>query len=204
MKKLLVLLLLVPGYFISSAQEGYHEHDGFFLSMSLGPAFGNVNDKFSGSDLTFRGAGIDFDIKIGGKISQNLLLHATLLSKSMVGPEVSDGSGQSGKISNNVSIGEAMFGAGLTYYIMPQNIFLSGSMGAGNFTVINTDEKINTSTKYGFSFQLKAGKEWWVGKNWGLGLGLAYGKTSLTNDAGGISEQLNSNRFSIVFNATFN
>lgn len=122
----------------------------------------------------------------------------------MVGPTVTLDNGQSGTAPNSVTITESMFGAGLTYYFMPQNIFISGSLGSGNFTVNNTDNNTKSSTKYGFSFQLKAGKEWWVGKNWGLGLGLAYGKTALTNDADGLSEKLNSSRFSIVFNATFN
>jgi len=103
-----------------------------------------------------------------------------------------------------LTVGEAMFGGGLTYYIMPQNIFLSGSLGIGNFTMMDQKNDQTTSTQRGFSMQLKAGKEWWVSKKWGLGLSVTYGTTSLTNNSGGISEKLNSNRFGILFNATLN
>ena len=48
-------------------------------------------------------------------------------------------------------------------------------------------------------------KEWWIGKKWGLGVGLTYSKTKLTNEPGNeIVEKLNSNRFGILLNATFN
>lgn len=40
MKKILFILLLSSCFTFVSAQEGYHEHDGFYLSMSLGPVFG--------------------------------------------------------------------------------------------------------------------------------------------------------------------
>lgn len=53
--------------------------------------------------------------------------------------------------------------------------------------------------------QFKLGKEWWVSKNWGFGLGLTYDKTYATNDPGaGEMEKLESNRFGILFNTTFN
>ena len=67
----------------------------------------------------------------------------------------------------------------------------------------NSDNDI--ITEGGFSMQLKLGKEWWVSKNWGLGIGLTYGKTNVTNEpTNGEMEELSSNRFGILFNTTFN
>ena len=86
------------------------------------------------------------------------------------------------------------------------NIFLSGTGGLGNFSIIDSDDsKNNVSTQHGFSMQLKIGKEWWISKNWGFGVGLTYGKTNLTNrPSEGIVEKMDSNRFGILFNTTFN
>jgi len=52
--------------------------------------------------------------------------------------------------------------------------------------------------------QLKVGKEWWVSTNWGLGISASYMKTNLKNSLGDINEDIDSNRFALSFNVTFN
>ena len=210
MKRAIFFGLLSLIYLQSAkAQDKNHQHTGFFLSMSAGPVFGNISDDVTGDvNGTYRmdmnGGGALFDFKIGGAIQENLILHATLISQTMPGPTIKISDNPSIKATDELTVGEAMFGGGLTYYIMPQNIFLSGSLGIGNFTMMDQKNDQTTSTQRGFSMQLKAGKEWWVSKKWGLGLSVTYGTTSLTNNSGGISEKLNSNRFGILFNATLN
>jgi len=187
----------------------YRQHTGFYLSMSAGPVFGKISTdvispnpglvEFSG------GSGAKFDLKIGGAVKENLILHGTIISSTLNGPVVKVGN-QAGKASDNLTVGETMIGGGLTYYIMPSNIFLSGSAGIGRFTLLDTkDDTVNGSTDNGFSMQLKAGKEWWIGKRWGLGIALTYGKTVVHHGPyDGVEEKSNSNRFGILFNATFN
>lgn len=209
MKKLLLLLFINCSFQALIAQEvqqekGYHQHDGFYLSMSIGPAFGTIDNKTNYmGDQKYSGPAAQFDIKIGGAIGENFILHASMISSSIPGPTVTGGN-QSTNLTNNLSIGEAMIGGGFTYYFMPANVFISSSIGSGNFTVIDSKNNNSVSTSRGFSFQLKFGKEWWASKNWGLGISLTYGKTKLTNSPMGIEEKLNSNRFGILFNTTFN
>ncbi len=212
MKKLEILGLFIIIVLNCSAQEidraqeaGYRQHKGFYLSMGVGPNFTGVTSEVVGDyNLKFTGTGAQFDIKIGGAIKENLILHATISSNTLSGPEItSGGSSQNG--SNNLTLGEAMIGGGLTYYLTPSNIFFSGSMGIGGFTLIDDDNDTDISTDAGFSMQLKAGKEWWVSKRWGLGVALTYGKTKLTNTPGGsVEELMNSNNLGILFNATLN
>ena len=188
-----------------NSESGYRQHRGFYLSMSLGPNFPSITDEVVGDyNLKFRGTGAQSDIKIGGALKENLILHATFTSNNITGPEISS-AGSSNNTSNNVTLGEAMMGGGITYYVMPANIFFSGSLGMGNFTLIDTDSETSISTDRGFSMQLKVGKEWWISKSWGLGVALTYGKTKLTNKPGrGLEEYMNSNNFGILFNATLN
>jgi hypothetical protein len=206
MKKALIFCLIMISFNALKAQDGHHQHDGFYLSMSVGPVFGSVIDEMTQYTVTMSGTGAEFDFKIGGAVSENLLLHATLISKSMAGPMIKLSNSSSAKASDNIAVGEAMLGGGLTYYFMPSNVFLSGSVGLGNFSIIDSkDSDNNVSTQRGFSMQLKIGKEWWISKNWAFGVGLTYGKTSLTNTPStNIVEKLNSNRFGILFNTTFN
>jgi len=192
------------------AQEKNHQHTRFFLSMSIGPVFGKITDDVTGDPngaykMDMSGTGAVFDFKIGGAIKENLIIHATLISQTMPGPTIKlSNEPNSVKATDQLTVGEAMFGGGLTYYIMPQNILLSGSLGLGNFTIIDQTNDQTTSTQRGFSMQLKAGKEWWVSKKWGLGISVTYGKTNLTNNSGDLVEKLDSNRFGILFNATLN
>ena len=62
-------------------------------------------------------------MKIGGAIRENLILHATLTTNYVAGPEISS-NGESINSSNNLEIGESMIGGGITYYLMPSNILL--------------------------------------------------------------------------------
>ena len=213
MKKAAILGFFIAIVSICNAQmtenarvPGYRQHTGFYLSLAAGPNFPSINSEVIGEwNVTFTGTGAQFDIKIGGAVKENLILHATLTSNAMTGPKMTSG-GQSMNASNDMSLGEAMIGGGVTYYLMPLNFFLSGSVGIANFTVMEGNNSSNSvSTDRGFSMQLKIGKEWWVSKRWGLGIAATYGKTKLTNSPGdGIKEHLNSNNVGILFNATLN
>ena len=225
MKKLLIAGIILLGFNQLKAQDvitqqqitqqldGYHRHDGFYLSMSIGPVFGNVmvNTKSYGTlnTINMSGTGGVFDFKIGGAIRENLILHADLISNGIAGPTIETTrnlSTTSVKAPDTFGVGEAMYGVGMTYYVMPSNILISGTLGLGKFTLTDTkDTKNNMTTQGGLSLQLKLGKEWWVSKNWGLGVGLTYGTTKVTNEStGNPTEELNSNRFGILFNTTFN
>jgi hypothetical protein len=204
MKKLISLITVLSCFSMMKAQ--IHQHDGFYLSMGLGLIFGNITDKSSSYDYTYSGTGSEFDFKIGGAIKENLILHATLDSKAIAGPSVSGSnvSGSESGIASNMLLGEGFYGGGATYYFMPTNFFISGSLGYGYFTLKDSKDNINISTEKGLSFQIKIGEEWWVSDNWGLGIGVTYGKTNLTNKFQGDSEDMDSNRFGIMFNTTFN
>ncbi|MCL2651426.1 MAG: hypothetical protein FWD60_10445 [Candidatus Azobacteroides sp.] len=209
MKKVFLLLsffLYLSSFCTIYGQSGnvkFQQHTGFYLSMAIGPVFGDI----SVDDGTkYSGAGGQFDLKIGGAIKENLILHATLISNALTGPKVTY-NGYTETVTDNMSINEVMsLGGGLTYYFMPNNIFVSGTVGIGSFSITDSsDSSINVSTDNGFSMQLKVGKEWWISRKWGLGVALTYGSTSVNNrPSSNINEKINSNRFGIVFNATLN
>ncbi len=205
MKRYILIFILSLSVFTSSAQDGFHQHDGFYLAMATGPVFGSIHDNVGSETITFRGTAGMFDLKLGGAIKENIILHAAMISTTLSGPRVKVTGKSEEKAPNTLTIGEAMYGAGLTYYYLPFNCFAQGTFGIGNFTLIDSKNNLSYSTTRGFAMQLKVGKEWWVGKNWGLGVGISYGKTSLTDrPSSNVVEKLNSNRLGIVFNATFN
>lgn len=197
MKKILTLILVSLLFHATvNAQEEKkeHQHTGFYLSMGLGPAFGKVDN--------IKRAGGAFDFKIGAAVKENLILHATLLSNAVFYQP----KGTSFNTSNEILISEAVFGGGFTYYyFMPENLFISASIGSGAFAIQDQNTKVSATSNQGLAFQVKTGQEWWVSKRWALGVAVAYNHTSvdvLANER--LSNNLKSNRFSLMFNATFN
>lgn len=190
-------------------------HEDFYLSLSLGPVFGQVQSKIPVKYATFAnpqgktifsGTGAEFDLRMGTSISPHFILYGHIMSKAIVGPEIRPVGGSKPQRSDQVALYETMMGAGILHYWKPRNIFAAVSLGLGNFEII--DSRPNTAygsikSKYGPSVQLKLGKEWWVSDSWAIGISTGYSSTFVNNRVNNFTEQLSSNRFSISLNATF-
>ena len=143
-------------------------HEGFHFSGDLGVGWGDITQSDGPyPSSVYSGAGLQMDFRVGGVVSPNLVLTGDLLVRSTTNPTIRT-AGASGSPTGNWSVGDAIFGGGLTYYFMPANIFLGATVGLGNFTRIHDNK--NYSTKLGLGFQVRAGKEWWFSKRWALGL----------------------------------
>ena len=174
-------------------------HDRFFLRMSAGGGwFGNKLES-GGNKLDFTGFAGDGDIAIGGMVSSNLALHGTMFGWAATDPDLDAGVSGSGTANGTATL--SAFGGGLTYYFMPANAYLSGSLGFGNFG-FDPDSGPRTETGDGLAFELTAGKEWWVGNSWGLGVSGAYTFSSMPEK--GVSDNWMGNSFGVRFSATFN
>lgn len=223
MKQLLFFCLVLCAVSFVKAQEniqhprGYHQHKGFYLNMNMGPVFGNVimtDDPFGNKApiRNFNGTGILEDVKIGVAIHENIILHLTSVVNLLSAPTLTTTTSPSDfnpairKMPDSFGIHEQMVGIGFTRYLMPANFYFSASAGVGFFTIEDTTQHPgHVLSDPGFSMQLKAGKEWWIARNWALGLGVSYGKTKLRSFPANEDAQLfNSNRIGISLNATFN
>ena len=203
MKKLLVLISMVAT--LGFAESAPHTHDGFFLNLALG--FGYQSFEYSGNtayipDLEAKGVASEFDIKLGGRIAPNTLLHATLAGVSN-GEDLEVSSTRGSYSTSEKSESMSFLGIGLTYYL-PINVFLSGSIGLASFILQDNgdDGNIEGSTEEGLGFQVAVGKEWWVSDIWGLGVSAAftYGSAEDKHDAGDASAY----GINVMFSATFN
>jgi opacity protein-like surface antigen len=203
MKKVFLAILATA----AMAMAESHTHDGFFLNLALGFGYQGFTYDANKSpyDMEAKGVSTELDIKLGGRIATNTLLHATILgvtNTSEIEFKTKGGSkvGSSSDKSENLS----MLGVGLTYYL-PENIFISGSVGFANFNLQdNTDEDndIEGTTEKGLGVQVAAGKEWWVSDNWGIGVSAAftYGSAEDQKDLGDASAY----GVNVMFSATFN
>lgn len=185
-------------------EHNSRRHKGFFLSYAPGLNYTNVEMTGNYGTTTVKGLGGGMDLKIGGTLTENLILHATIIGHGVFEPKLYGDGIQDATTAQNVDLGEVMLGVGITYYT-PDNFLFSTSMGLGGFTLTNEEEDIDGSSDNGFSFQLKAGKEWWVSRKLGLGLAVIYHYTNVLNLKGSVDEErLVSNTYGILLNATIN
>ena len=208
--RILVCSLALAGLVITSdalAENLPREHDGgFFLRLSAGVGTAKTKvedvdflDDGNPQDLEFSGTSGDINFAIGAMVARNVAVHATLAGWSVTDPEV-----DFGPVSvelDNVEMSLSMVGAGVTYYIMPANIYLSGSLGAAMLTTEFQGDDSESDT--GLGIDLTVGKEWWVGSRWGLGAALGANFHSVPSGEDDV-EDFTGSSFAVRFSATFN
>lgn len=205
---LLVLLVVVNFPSTGQAQEqeiyGFHQHDGFFLRFHGGVGSGKmVEENVLGSDMTLSGLAGVFRFQIGGTVATNLVLFGEMGAFVISDPEM-EWHTITGT-TENVDLSISDIGAGLSYYFMPSNIYLSGTFTLSRDKIEAKENGITGSTEMGFGMYLSVGKEWWVSADWGLGVA-GFGYFSQTTDKDVSSNQeytVKNTVFGVVFSATY-
>lgn len=216
MKTIALLLIVVSslgfaqGPVTQDVPKRFHMHDGFYLSITGGVAYGPItltgtNGGFN--KIEVKGDGGQFDFKIGAVISEeaNLILSFDLISRAISSPTLTM-DGARVNTTSDVTASDLLYGVGITKYFMPENMFINATVGIGKFSMDFNGTTSNSQS--GFGLQIKGGKEWWVSDNWGLGVaaGLSYISASDAADASNprYSGTLSTTKFFVVFNTTFN
>jgi hypothetical protein len=208
MKKLFLLIffmVLLGASLQAQYKSQAHGHEGFYLSMALGGSYFSLNDDITNGPyktMDMKGSAMLFDLKLGYAMSPNFILHGDLFGISSLSVEVTADGQTLGTVSGDNSVGVTMFGAGGTYYFLPGNFFISGTVGVSAFSI--TQGTTSTSTQSGLGLNFKMGKEWWVSKRWGLGASLLFNYTNVNNEVDNMTEKLKGTSFGICFNASRN
>jgi hypothetical protein len=192
----------------SSEQEnkaitsGVHQHDGFFIRLTPGLGYANFTEEIDGTDfLEFSGLSYSSRLQIGGAVSDNVIIYGELggiifLSPSMklLGEEVDD---------PDVTLNISGFGAGISYYIMPANVYFALSLLVTGVASESGGTKANS--EFGFGFNLMAGKEWWVGEQWGLGIaGFMHYSSMNDQEFYGETPSISNIGYGLIFSITYN
>ena len=156
-------------------QTGIHDHDGFFSRMLLGVGYAELVEKnVMGSDLKFSGATVPFRFQLGGQFLKNLIAYGEFGFASQTNPEM-EWMGQS-KSSSDMTVSVGDLGIGITYYLMPVNIYFSLSLlySSVQLEYDNTKSESEINFDNGNGINIMVGKEWWISDQWALGVAL-YG-----------------------------
>jgi hypothetical protein len=176
---------------------GKHNHDGFYLSLQLPVGQRNIGFQSPVGEMKAEGFGGGFTLAIGGVVARNLVVYGEVGGVTVTDPKLSTES-QSVE-TENASMSLTQFGPGIAYYIMPLNVYVGASAMLSGVSVESEGETVAKS-KLGFGGALRAGKEFWVSNNWGLGLGVEARFANAKDDAGDVS----ATGFSVVLGGTYN
>ena len=148
------------------------KHDGFLIRLALGFGYATSStsaDVGSGKqDLAVKGGAMLVSVALGGAVVENMIIQGEIFGGNLFSTAISI---DNKNVDTSSKTSESIFGIGpgLTYYIMPINVYLSASLGIGSLEMEFKGTKFETKT--GIATNLKIGKEWWLSNNWGLGLG---------------------------------
>lgn len=191
------------GYYAAPRSYYYgHTHDGFFMRLTAGFGYVSASETYGGATDTYSGMGATFGAAFGGSIAPNLILFGEFLGTSVPDPnfELSGPTGYTANFSGDMTL--FGFGPGVAYYIEPINLYLSGTLAFSEISISNYDNNGSLDTNLGFGMSLAVGKEWWVARDWGIGLAGQLHLASMRDS--GADTRMTAAAFSLLFSATFN
>jgi hypothetical protein len=186
---------------VADNSDGFHVHDGFFFRIQLGGGFSSLASTTNGVKTTVGGGGAALGLAIGGVIAHNLILYGVFFDNAAANPDV-----QVGGTSVASSIGDTDWqgiGPGLAYYFAPLGLYLGGAIALTRFWTHDQNGNQLDSSKAGLGLDLEVGKEWWVSRDWGLGIALRVAGSSM-KDQNDPTLVWSAGAASVLFSATYN
>jgi hypothetical protein len=179
---------------------GFHKHDGFYLRLQLGAGYNHASADSADGDVAIKGVSGGLNLELGYAILENFILYGKLHGTSVTNPDLElNGETFEGDEFDGLASNFSSLGVGATYYFMPVNVYVSAAIATSQLT-ISQDGDDFVGTDSGPALHLGVGKEWWVSRNWGIGVGGELALARLPDD----EDDWNIVNFTIFLSGTFN
>lgn len=175
-------------------------HDGFYFNGQLGVGGSRVS--FDGPldlESAAEGGTVDLSLDLGAAFTPHLVGFVRLSAFVQPDPEIDTGT-VTFETDDDVSLRSGFLGVGGRYYFMPSNAYVGLALGLAQFTLKGEDAA--TESDVGFGFAIEGGKEWWVGREWALGVGGRFSHHAADNLGAGVD--VSGNALAVLFSATYN
>lgn len=176
-----------PGYYAPPLPPAdvddpeHHNHDGFYLRLSLPIGWQATRFEFDGTtarrDFTVAGPAVGFELRLGGTPWAGLAIGVQIYNSSArkediyIPDERELGEEPSADERSRVIARTALFGFFVDYFPDPRaNFHLGGSLGIANNRIEHDgvgDSDLDDAAGLGASAW--AGYGWWISKNWSIG-----------------------------------
>ena len=186
---------------VAGEDDTKHKHDGFFLRLTTGIGGATSIEDTEVAELSFSGISSHATIGIGYAVVENLIINLDIFT-SLARDSTVEFDEDIGQAATELTISN--IGVGATYYIMPTNVYLAGSIALASGT-LRSDWR-TTELDVGYGINVAVGKEWWTSDNWGIGVAGQLFHTVLPDEnliTGEVFDRKTTS-IGIVFSATFN
>jgi hypothetical protein len=200
MRYLAVCILLIACARPVSALPARYTHDGFLFRGLLGFGYEDLSaSDGQGTMISLSGFGVGSSLSFGGVVAESIAVHGDLFGSTAFDPNVALNGQHLGEATDS-STSLTAIGAGITYWVMPLNLYLSGTLGLGKADF--SREGTSTDADWAFAMQALVGKEFWVGEEWGVGFAAQFfwSKVPIEEETGSGSYL----GFNVCFSATYN
>jgi len=201
MNRILALLMLVSSVAMAGPLGTPFTHDGLFANASMGLGYASFENADGEEALSADGFGMKLHGKLGFYVTQDLALHANI-GYVMHSNFQEARYGLATYVDHDFYVLSSVYlGAGLTYYVPGwNNVFLSGSVGGTGYNLNCHKYSGNTGLK-AFSFDIEAGKDWWMNEYFALGVSLTFHSSEYWSEDDGV---FRSSSIMLMFSVTLN
>lgn len=178
-----VALLTVGAAGPARAEPDEARHLGVQLRALAGPGYAYAWQDL-GPDGTSKveGFAVTGNVALGAMVGEAIALDMDLLLARS--PDASYG------VLTSTTFTAVHFGLGITYWLMPANVYLAASIGPARTSVedaaVNFGIELPTSdaSDVGIGAHLAIGKLWWLDRRWGLGASFSLALSTAENELG--------------------
>jgi len=169
------------------------------LAIGIGGAWVDIDSE--PTEVGLSGVSVAFSLDLGGSLVPNLILHGRFASVVIVDPSM-EVRGDDLVRADDLTAVAFLIGPGLTYYFMPFNLYVSLVAGLSwlDLHYIGGESGL---TDAGLGLNLDVGKEWWLTRHWGLGIGLRFWFSHTHDEIERVHYTDQVTSLSLLFSATY-
>jgi hypothetical protein len=188
----------------AEATPGVHLHDGFYLRLSIGPGYGTFDGEVAFEHSEFGGSGFAHAgaLMLGGTPAPGLVVGGALASHTMPKPRYETDATVEGRPAASLGL---LYGF-VDYFPNPHRGFhVGGGAGLASFSYRSTNgDSIDQPIILGFGGAAWAGYDFWVGKQWSLGVEARASGAHVGNDGdNGPERSINAFGGAVLFTALY-
>ncbi|MGC4088076.1 MAG: hypothetical protein QM756_09295 [Polyangiaceae bacterium] len=179
------------------------EHHGVYLRADWGGGYRTTTTTSADGSLQLHGVGPMFSLAMGGIVAKHWALCGEIMAETIVDPTLvtSRGSGRlKGTLLNFFGVGPSV-----TYYLMPANVHFGAALMLAEMGLSSKEHEVSASSGWGVGGAVRLGKDFWLGRDVGLG---AMGQVAFASmpDAASLGDHVprwSSATVSLGFQATY-
>jgi hypothetical protein len=155
-----------------NAQAEPHMHDGFIAQVGLSVGYARVSDEVKqagfSEEYKYTGVAGALDVLFGGTVFPGLALGAGLTTRVLVDPtvETAESTGEASDVALSL---DTITSFVQWYPDAAGGLFLRGQVGYGSGSIAIDDITYDSHTS-GLVLGAAVGYEWWVAREWSIGM----------------------------------